>query len=444
MNRREMLASTGVAMGGGALMSNLLAPVKALASDVKAIRIKNIETFNIELPATPTEVEAGVMSRTAVTRVETESGVRGYSFGGAGGGGILQGGGGGRGGASAGQGGAAQGSAAQSGARGGGGGGGFGGNAAGFQKMRDALVGTDLFAVEQHLKRGLLDWGGIEEALWDAIGKVAGQPVNRLLGGSKTSIPAYVTAVWRGGMDQSQVPTKDQGAYALKLKNAGFQALKIRIFRPNFMDDVEACAEGLAAAGPGFKMMVDRTAGSSGKLWDYATGLAAAKALQAVGVYWLEEPFARDDFEGPARLAREMDPLLITGGEGFRGLDAYRECLIHDTYDIIQPDLRNVGGLLTMRKVATLCEAFHKPCTGHGAFGLLVAGRIQVHAAWGAPWEEFALASPPLLPQEQWAPALKILNSKELYTFRNGEVEVPQGPGLGLDLNEEALEHYRV
>ena len=57
-------------------------------------------------------------------------------------------------------------------------------------------------------------------------------------------------------------------------------------------------------------------------------------------------------------------------------------------------------------------------------------------------WQE--IIGGPNLPQEQWAPALKILNSKELYTFRDGEVQVPQGPGLGLDFNEEAIEHYRV
>jgi L-alanine-DL-glutamate epimerase-like enolase superfamily enzyme len=297
--------------------------------------------------------------------------------------------------------------------------------------------------MEQHLQRGLINWGGIEEAVWDAIGKVAGQPVFRLLGGSKTSIPIYITAVWRGNPDQSQVPLKDQAEYARRLKAAGFTGFKIRIFRPNFMDDVESCAGILAATGSGFKVMVDRTAHLSGKVWDYPTGLAAAKALQEVGVYWLEEPFSRDDFEGPARLAREVD-ILITGGEGFRGLDAFRECLVHETYDILQPDLRTVGGVLTMRKVAGMCEAFHKPCIGHGAFGLAVAGRIQAHAAWGAPLEEFALATPPLLPQEQWAPALKILNAKELYSFRNGEVQVPQGPGLGLDINDEAIEHHRV
>ena len=407
MTRREILTYGG--FGASAGLASLLAPVKAIGADVKPIRIKNVETFNIEIPATPTEVESGVMNRTAVVRIETESGVRGYSFGAAGGGGGRV------------------------------------GPAPGFAVIREALIGADLFAMEQHLKRGLINWGGVEEALWDSIGKVANQPVYRLLGGSISSIPVYITAVWRGNMDQSQVPIKDQAVYARRLKDAGFNGFKMRIFRPNFMDDVESCAGIIAACGPApaFKVMVDRTAHLSGKVWDYATGLAAAKALQQVGVYWLEEPFARDDFEGPARLAREMD-ILITGGEGFRGLDAYRECLMHDTYDIIQPDLRTVGGLLTMRKVAALCEAYHKPCIGHGAFGLAVAGRIQAHAAWGAPLEELALATPPLLPQEQWAPALKILKSKELYTFKNGEIQVPQGPGLGLDINEEALLSYKV
>ena len=83
MNRREFLSSTGIVAG-------LLAPVKALAAQVKPIRIKDIETFNIEIPATATEIEAGVMNRMAVTRVVTESGVRGYSFGGAGGGGGVR------------------------------------------------------------------------------------------------------------------------------------------------------------------------------------------------------------------------------------------------------------------------------------------------------------------------------------------------------------------
>jgi L-alanine-DL-glutamate epimerase-like enolase superfamily enzyme len=85
MNRRELL--TGASLGASAGVAGVLAPIKALGAEVRPIRIKHVETFNIEIPATPTEVEAGVTNRTAVVRVETESGVRGYSFGAAGGGG---------------------------------------------------------------------------------------------------------------------------------------------------------------------------------------------------------------------------------------------------------------------------------------------------------------------------------------------------------------------
>src|SRR5690349_510251 len=85
MNRRKLLTSAGIAAGAGVAAAPLLAPVQAIAAEVKAVRIKNVETFNIQLPATPTEIEAGVMSRNSVTRVVTESGVRGYSFGGPGG-----------------------------------------------------------------------------------------------------------------------------------------------------------------------------------------------------------------------------------------------------------------------------------------------------------------------------------------------------------------------
>src|SRR5947209_3032752 len=138
MNRRELLSSAGVAATAGTALSGLLAPVKAIAADVKPVRIKNIETFAIEIPASPAEVEAGVMNRTAVVRVETESGVRGYSFGPAGAGG------GGRGGAAGGIGGASGGIGGAAGGIGGAAGGrGSAGNA-GFQQMRDAMLGNDL------------------------------------------------------------------------------------------------------------------------------------------------------------------------------------------------------------------------------------------------------------------------------------------------------------
>src|SRR6185295_9716920 len=222
----------------------------------KRILIRNIETFDIQVPQ-PTNAPAietfggETRGRINVTRVETESGMRGYSF---------------------------LGSAPDM-----------------VTEARKVLIGQDLFAVEQHLKRGLLSWTGVEEAIWDAIGRVANQPVSRLLGGAKlNTVPVYCTYVWPGGADQSQIPPKDQSKQALLLRKAGFKAMKIRIFRPNYMQDVEACSEILAVGGDGFRVMVDRTATQPG-LWNYPQGLAAALALQKAGVFWLEEPFDRND-----------------------------------------------------------------------------------------------------------------------------------------------------
>jgi L-alanine-DL-glutamate epimerase-like enolase superfamily enzyme len=398
MNRRQMLASAGL-VGVGAT-ADLLMPVRAIALEAKGVKIQNVEIFDVLIPTPQEKVDAGARNRYNVVKVDTNANVRGYSF--------------------------------------------VGAPIGSLGKIREILVGQDLFVIEQHLKRGLIAFGGVEEALWDAIGKIAGQPVCRLLGGAKAaSVPVYLTYVWPGNPDQSQVPFKDQAAQALKVKNAGFKGMKIRIFRPDFMDDVKACAEIRGAVGKDFYVMVDRTAGSSGKLWNYPTALAAAKALQEAGVYWLEEPFDRNDFDGPARLAREVE-ILITGGEGFNGLSAYRECLTHDTYDILQPDCRAVGGILTMRKVAALAEAWEKPVCPHASSGLSLAGRLQGSAAQGSRFQEIGVLRPPALPQDVSEPALQILNTKEVYRFKDGEIEVPQHPGLGLDLNEEAIQKFRV
>jgi D-galactarolactone cycloisomerase len=405
MNRRELLGAVFGAAGGTTIES-LLAPVRSLAAEAKRVPIRNVDTFDIQVPIPPGKPApaetfgGGPPGRINVTRVETEAGVRGYSF--------------------------------------------LGSVPETIKDAREALVGQDLFAVEQHLKKGLIYWTAVEEAIWDAIGRIASQPVSRLLGGARlATIPVYCTYVWPGKADQSHIPPKEQSKQAALLKNAGFKAMKIRIFRPNYMDDVEACSEILAVGGSGFRVMVDRTATAPG-LWSYPEGLAAALALQKAGVYWLEEPFDRNDFEGPARLSREVD-ILITGGEGYRGLAPYRECLTHNTYDILQPELRTVGGILTMRKVGALCEAWGVPIAPHASSGLRLAGRVQASAAMGSLYQEIGVLTPPLLPADVSEPFLPILTTgKQPFNFRNGEIEVPQSPGLGLELNEEAINRFRV
>ena len=87
------------------------------------------------------------------------------------------------------------------------------------------------------------------------------------------------------------------------------------------------------------------------KVWDYETGLKVARGLQDAGADWLEEPFARDDYDSPARLAREWT-CRSPAAKATSGLDGFRECVMHKTYDILQPEGSGCGGILTCVKVA--------------------------------------------------------------------------------------------
>ncbi|MDQ1474170.1 MAG: hypothetical protein QOJ99_5650 [Bryobacterales bacterium] len=386
----------GFAAGFGAL--------DAVRAAVKPVRITGVELFAVRVPVTDAEVKAGFMNRYSVAKVTTDSGISGYSFAAP----PLH----------------------------------------SLPEVKEVLVGKDLFSVDAQLREGLWKWGGVEHAVWDAIGKISGQPVFKLLGGARDRVNAYLTCVWPGPADQQQVPYRDQVDMAVKIQKAGYKGMKIRVWRPNPMDDVEVCRRIKEATGTDFHVMFDRTAqmpvGMSGQqVWDFETGLKVARGLQKGGAYWLEEPFHRDDYESPARLASMVD-IAITGGEGYSSLENYRQCLLHRTYDILQPDGRQCGGIFRARQISIMAEAFHVPTILHGSLSLPLAGWLQATLAIGAPWQEMALIAPPLLPDEQTSPALKLLKSPRLFQIVDGQLIAPVYPGIGLDIDEEALARYRV
>ena len=377
-------------------------PLAAFARAAQ-VKITGVDIYPIRIPVTKDEAEAGLMHAFTVVAVSTDADVKGYSFAGP--------------------------------------------PASQLPAVRQLLLGKDLFAMEQHLDNGLVKWGGVEHALWDAIGRIARQPVYRLLGGGSPRVKAYITCVWKGKEDQQHIPYRDQADQAVRLQKAGFKGMKIRAWRPNPIDDADACAEIRAATGPDFAIMFDRTAHVPSiigqPVWSFDTGLKVARALQRAGAYWLEEPFARDDYQSPAKLASMVD-LPITGGEGYVGVRDFQQCLVHRTYDILQPEGRGSGGILTCRKVAFMADGYHVPCILHGTMALMLAGWLQATFAIGAEWQEVALVTPPLLPQQQWAPGAKVIRNKEMYRIENGEIIASDLPGLGLDIIPEALQEYRI
>ena len=397
-------------------MAETLAPLRDLAAEVKRVRLTDVESFSVQLPHADQD-ELKVYDY-GVSRVHTDAGVTGTSFvpcpke-------ILE------------------------------------------RWVKPTLVGQELFAIDRHINRlqmqrgesGVQIWSGVEHAMWDAIGKIAGRPVAKLLGGTRDKLRVYRTTVWsrKSGTngsgpvvesDQSDIAYETQAKFAVRLKENGITGIKVRAWRPVPMDDVDMVGVMRAAVGPTFKIMLDRTAVRPGWVWDYPTALQVCRGLEKHDAYWLEEPFDGHDLYGPARLAAEVE-ILITGGELAKSTYEFLEFLVNKTYDVLQPDTRICGGIWIARKISILAEAFGVPCIQHGTASLALAGYIQAGCAMSnCEWQE--IIGGPNLPQEQWAPSVKLLRTPQPFTIENGYILLPDLPGLGLDLNEDAIKEYRT
>lgn len=403
-------AAMGIAAGGAALtataglVSAMPAAVQDATQGAPGLTIAQIEVFDVYIPQPqhildkPQPHRGGTRGRINVVRVTTNAGVMGYSF-------LVS-------------------------------------SPDDVSAANAALAGQDLFAIDAHLQKGLIGWPAIEEAIWDAIGKSLGQPVSKILGGmGYTSLPVYLTYVWQGG-PYDALDANVQIRHAAHIRNSGFKAMKVQMFRTDSQADADVCAAMIESGGDGFRVMVDRTAIARG-LWTYEQGLAAAKALEAAGVFWLEEPFAREDFESPSRLREEVD-ILITGGEGWRGLEPYRHALDRGTFDVLQPELRTAAGISMMRKIGAIAESGGIPVAPHAAVGLAIAGRVQVSAAIGVMYQEIGPFTPTYLPDDVCEPFLPILHGEQPFKFSDGNMLVPQLPGLGLNVDDAALNRFRV
>ena len=360
------------------------------------MKITSVESFRVEVPISEEERRKRYYNSSAITRIHTDEGITGYGF-----------------------------------------------EAVDVDAVSRILLGTDPFQIERHLEAGLNKWFGAENALWDIVGKAAGLPLHKLMGAYRDEIPLYLTCVWPGAADQTDVTPRQQAEDVLRYSEQGWQAVKIRIFRPDLMDDVEAIRLIREwVGGPDkIEVMVDRTGEYSGSTWDYDTALRAARALEEVDATWLEEPFTRGDIHLHARLRAETD-IAITGGE-HQPEEVYRGYVQGEAFDIVQPHCANL--ITTLKKVASMSELFGTECIFHGSHGMDLIYSLQVAATIRTcRMQELVYTTPPIRPEDAWSPLNELVKSDTLYTVKDGCVQIPQGPGMGIELDEEAIERYRV
>jgi D-galactarolactone cycloisomerase len=286
----------------------------------------------------------------------------------------------------------------------------------------------------------------VEIALWDIVGKAAGQPIKNLFGNHKDRILCYLTCVWPGKADQSEVTYEQQASDLKHYQDQGFKAAKIRSFRRPIQADADAVATIRQAVGgrDQFQIMIDRTGPFSGTVWTLDEAIIMARRYEDLEVTWLEEPMNRGDVFDHARLRATVE-MPITGGEGDRGLPMFAKYLQQGSFDILQPEPFNCGGLLTTKKIAAMAEGFGIDCVPHGTHGLALAARLQIEAALPNCWIlEVALVNPPLLPWEQWEHCLALVEQEALFTIEDGHFLIPDRPGIGIEVDAAAVDRYRL
>lgn len=311
--------------------------------------------------------------------------------------------------------------------------------------VKPYLVGQDPCAVERHIHLlrtaqlfGAKPWL-VEIALWDIIGKAAGLPLYRLWGGYQNRIKAYAsTAEVR--------PPARRADDIRRYRDEGFRAVKLRLHQNDPRDDLKVVEAVLRAASGEVEIMVDANQGTilpyhtTGPRWSYETARFMARELGQMGVVWLEEPLPRFDFDDIARLTAEVD-IPIAGGEANAGLHEFKLLIERRCYDILQPDATLSEGLFQLRKIAGMAEAHGLQFVPHTwADGIGMAANLQLAASVpNCGYLEFPY-DPPGFTME----AFQALLVNPILVEADGMVRVPEGPGLGVELNREAVERFRV
>ena len=314
----------------------------------------------------------------------------------------------------------------------------------GFDPYKDLFIGQDPLALERHFR--VIDnlnfaygraWA-LDIALWDLAGKITGQPVWKMLGGLSDRCCAYAST----GSLHSAEETIELAEHCLE---RGFKAMKLRFGRPEWRDDVAVVAALRERVGERLVLMVDCNQGwrmpwDTQTSWQFKDAIAVARALEELGVYWMEEPLHRGDVEGMAALRAATD-LRLAGGEGNGELYELQDLIQRRCLDVLQPDVTWCGGISGLRRVAIMAQENHLLFTPHTwtiGIGLLANVHLAAGLA-GSPYVEFPYDPPGWTLDRRDYPLARPVDIDPA-----GWIVLGDAPGLGLELDEERLAATRI
>lgn len=305
--------------------------------------------------------------------------------------------------------------------------------------LKEVVVGSDPFDYEQiwnEMWTKTYYYGrsgpvihlmsGIDMAIWDIMGKATGRPVHKILGGSYTTrVCPYASALMPETSDEVKTIVEKYAAEGFHAVKLGWGPLGFDVKK-----DLKLIETARITAPDDMEVMID-----IGKRYRLKQAMYVARAMEEMNIFWLEEPLPAEDFIGYRKLT-EFTTLKIATGEEESGRLAFARLMDESHVDIIQPDLSRCGGLTEAKKIASLAADRNIMLVPH-AFktGVLVAATIQFIASVpGVPFLEFSVTESPIRKELLTEPLIQV----------NGYIDVPQKPGLGIELDYEKMEKYRI
>jgi len=304
---------------------------------------------------------------------------------------------------------------------------------AAVEDLAAATVGEDPMRIERivaKLRAGTGDACGpggiftlalsaIDTALWDIKGKALDQPLWKLLGGHRDRVATYASGSLRRGL------TDEQAQRAARiLVQKGFKEMKTQMGlpgNPTPAEEVRRVRVVREAIGPDIKLMCDIN-----QRWRPEQAIDIGSRAEDVGLFWLEDVTAHDDYKGLARVTAALKT-PIAGGEYVWGIVPFRHMIEAHSVDIVMVDLARVGGVTQWMKVAGMAEAFNLPIVSH------VMPEILLHMVAACPNGLTVEYMP-------WTRALY----EETPAIENGELVLPRKPGLGLKFDEKVIAKFRA
>jgi L-alanine-DL-glutamate epimerase-like enolase superfamily enzyme len=258
--------------------------------------------------------------------------------------------------------------------------------------------------------------GAMDNALWDLRGQILGLPVYRLLGGFRSRVPVYAAGgYYADGKGAAELAAELAGFVA-----AGYRGVKMKVGGAPLNEDVARVRAAREAIGPSVRLMVD-----ANNAWTMPEALAFGRSVEPYDLTWLEEPCWPDDMRGSAELRRQLGIPVASGENEYTRWGA-RDLLDQQAVDILQADPQTCGGLTEWVRIASLASAQHVPMAPHG--NVYLGAHAVAAVDNGLTVESYGQLRP-------WQH-----DFIEPFALDDGELLLPDRSGLGLVVDEGALE----